>query len=201
VRYFFDFEFHEDGETIEPISMGMVCENGNALYIEFQFDVERAEANEWLAANVLPHLRIEPAQRLTRDEAKAAILEFIGDDEPQFWAYYADYDWVALCQIFGKMVDLPKGWPKFCFDLQQWWILLGQPPKIPKPENAHDALADAEWNVALFQSFADGERHRLCPMCGRRPISGKTWNMLTEQDAKIGKLIAENKELKAKLGK
>lgn len=41
------------------------------------------------------------------------------NNTPKFHAYYADYDWVAFCWLFGKMIDLPKGFPKFCFDLKQ----------------------------------------------------------------------------------
>lgn len=26
--------------------------------------------------------------------------------------YYADYDWVAFCQLFDRMIDLPKDFPK-----------------------------------------------------------------------------------------
>lgn len=36
-----------------------------------------------------------------------------------FYAYYADYDWVAFCWLFGKMIDLPKGFPMYCKDLKQ----------------------------------------------------------------------------------
>ena len=36
-----------------------------------------------------------------------------------FYAYYADYDWVAFCWLFGKMIDLPKGFPMYCRDLKQ----------------------------------------------------------------------------------
>lgn len=38
---------------------------------------------------------------------------------PEFYGYFADYDWVAFCWLYGKMVDLPKGFPKYCRDLKQ----------------------------------------------------------------------------------
>jgi hypothetical protein len=38
---------------------------------------------------------------------------------PQFYGIYADYDWVVFCWLFGKMNDLPKGFPKYCNDLKQ----------------------------------------------------------------------------------
>ena len=36
----------------------------------------------------------------------------------QFYGYFADYDWVAFCWLFGKMIDLPKGFPMYCKDLK-----------------------------------------------------------------------------------
>jgi len=38
---------------------------------------------------------------------------------PEFYAYYADYDWVVFCWLFGRMIDLPKGFPWYCKDLKQ----------------------------------------------------------------------------------
>lgn len=40
-------------------------------------------------------------------------------ENPDFYAYYADYDWVVFCSLFGTMMDLPKGFPMFCKDLKQ----------------------------------------------------------------------------------
>lgn len=37
----------------------------------------------------------------------------------EFYGYYADYDWVVFCWLFGKMKDLPKGFPMYCIDLKQ----------------------------------------------------------------------------------
>jgi hypothetical protein len=37
----------------------------------------------------------------------------------KFHAYYADYDWVVFCWLFGKMINLPKWLPKYCIDLKQ----------------------------------------------------------------------------------
>jgi hypothetical protein len=40
-------------------------------------------------------------------------------NEPKFYGYFADYDWVAFCWLFDKMMDLPKGFPMYCIDLKQ----------------------------------------------------------------------------------
>lgn len=42
-----------------------------------------------------------------------------GYAQPEFYAYYADYDWVVFCSLFGRMIDLPKGFPMYCKDLKQ----------------------------------------------------------------------------------
>lgn len=58
--------------------------------------------------------------------------KFFANNELQFKAYYADYDWVLFCTIFGTMMDLPDGFPMYCFDLKQefdrkmdnlWWVI------------------------------------------------------------------------------
>lgn len=38
---------------------------------------------------------------------------------PEFYAYYADYDWVVFCWLFGTMMNLPNGFPMYCKDLKQ----------------------------------------------------------------------------------
>ena len=37
----------------------------------------------------------------------------------KFYGYYSDYDWVVFCWLFGRMIDLPKGFPMYCIDLKQ----------------------------------------------------------------------------------
>lgn len=161
-RYFLDTEFVEDGFTIMPISLAFVREDGRELYIEFEFDEAKAKAHDFVRENVLPHLRGQ--EQYTREQAARRIANFLGvgpDDnqEPkpdiEVWAYFADYDWVLFAQVFGTMMDLPDGCPKFCMDLMQWWAQLGYPRgvKPPKPENAHDALADAHWNLEFYKNL------------------------------------------------
>ena len=46
------------------------------------------------------------------------ILDYDTKDV-QFYGYYSNYDWVVFCWLFGKMIDLPKGFPMYCIDLKQ----------------------------------------------------------------------------------
>ena len=146
-RFWFDTEFYEDGERINLISIGIVAEDGREYYAETDHAHQLASVNDWLRANVYPHLSDGSACR-PRKQIADEIVAFCGDC-PEFWAYYADYDWVVLCQLFGRMIDLPKGWPMYCRDIKQIADQYGV--RLPKQEGAeHNALADARWNKLAF---------------------------------------------------
>jgi hypothetical protein len=160
MKYFFDTEFIEDGKTIDLLSIGIVADDGRELYrrnAEARFE----KADQWAQENIFPSLgvRLTPqgwGLRLdddwySRSRIKNNILDFIGQDsKPEFWAYYADYDWVALCQLFGRMIDLPESWPKYCRDVKQLCDSLGN-PKLPKQEKEHHALEDARWTKQAYE--------------------------------------------------
>ena len=143
MRYFFDTEFIEDGKTIDLISIGIVAEDGREYYAE-NAGCDLEKASDWVKSSVIPHLK---GGKSLKDLAqiREEVLLFVGQDKPKFWAYYGAYDWVALCQLFGKMIDLPKGWPYYCRDIKQLCDSLGNPrlPELGKDE--HNALADARW--------------------------------------------------------
>lgn len=148
MRIWFDTEFIEDGRTIDLISIGMVREDDHYLYLENgQCHLNRA--SEWVRANVLPHLEGGIAV-MSRREIAEVVVRFAGK-EPEFWGYYADYDWVILCQLFGTMMDLPKGWPMFCLDIKQLCVSRGDPKLPEQGKGEHHALADARWNKLAWE--------------------------------------------------
>jgi hypothetical protein len=156
MKYFLDTEFIERGSyyPLELLSVGIVAEDDRTLYI-VNNEADLSHANAWVRQNVLPHLRTSLALILPLSEIRYAILNFVGKDEhPQFIAYYADYDWVVFCQIFGTMIDLPAHFPKYCWDLKQRCMDLGN-PRLPQPselgETEHNALADARWNKRMWE--------------------------------------------------
>jgi hypothetical protein len=88
--------------------------------------------------------------------------------KPEFWAYYADYDWVVFCQLFGSMIDLPQGFPMYCRDIKQKADEVEEylqrehdanfRLRLPKQMGEHNALADAQWNrkaLANLETYAD----------------------------------------------
>lgn len=187
---------------IDLISIGIVAEDGRKYYaISTEFNPKKA--NDWVKENVISKLPARyvnfngssPSERqnmlLWKSNKRIAddINRFVldGDIEykmgignpPQplceFYAYYADYDWVVFCSLFGRMIDLPKGFPMYCRDLKQ--IMderaerqvmqvdmtypnetrfetslrrLKEQPDFPKQNNEHDALSDAKWNKMLY---------------------------------------------------
>lgn len=148
MKIWFDTEFIEDGSTIDLISIGMVREDGQTLYLESS-DCDLSRASAWVKDNVFPSLTGKSAA-VPRWRIAQCVRNFAGE-KPEFWAYYADYDWVALCQLYGTMMDLPKGWPMFCLDIKQTAHMLGN-PKLPEQERGHhNALEDAMWNRAVYQ--------------------------------------------------
>lgn len=143
MRYWFDTEFIEDGRTIDLISIGIVAEDGREYYAECE-ECDLSRAVPWVQENVLPHLTGVKTPRATIADQIVAFVR----EAPEFWAYYADYDWVALCQLFGRMIDLPKGWPMFCRDLKQDTGAF----RLPKQETTeHHALADARWTRTAWE--------------------------------------------------
>ena len=147
-RIFFDTEFLEDGKTIDLISIGMVRDDGEAYYAQrAECDLERVKAHPWLSENVVPHLG---SLWIPAEQMRQEIRAFAGLN-PEFWAYYGDYDWVVLCQLFGTMMDLPPTWPMYCRDLKQ--LLDEQEIEAPPaPEDEHSALADAHWGMGVLES-------------------------------------------------
>lgn len=179
----------EDGETIEMLSIGLVREDGEEYYA-VNADANLLKANEFVVAHVIPHLPTKPRPvmewakqypEMLKDVAQVSldtghpdvksrwqisneVLSFVGP-KPEFWGYYADYDWVLLCQLYGRMVDLPPGWPMYCLDIKQFAWMMGD-PKLPDhdlnlgPE--HHALSDARWNWHAWH-FLDAYANRFNP--------------------------------------
>ncbi|MDJ0594419.1 MAG: 3'-5' exoribonuclease [Pleurocapsa sp. MO_226.B13] len=81
---------------------------------------------------------------------KTLLWELELDSKPEFWGYYADYDWVVFCQLFGTMMDLPTGFPMYCKDLKQECDRYGN-PRLPKQKHGkHNAVEDAKWNRYIY---------------------------------------------------
>lgn len=168
MKYFYDTEFIEDGKTIDLISIGIVAEDGRSFYAQ-NIDCDFSKASEWVKENVLlrlpglsfiqgeiwtKHMDNQDANWLRPKVIANALRSFCDRDiygKPEFWGYYSAYDHVALCQLFGTMMDLPKGWPMYTRDLKQLCDALGNPKLPEQGKDEHRALADAKWNRLAWE--------------------------------------------------
>lgn len=213
MKYFIDTEFRESPNTIDLISIGVVCEDGREYYaVSKDFDIKAAWNSYdytlqdfygvhkvyWLRKNVLKAIYLELYDKYeeevrialyrnvylkllpknftyrnfkklinkfgkTNKQIAEEIKEFcyysyseaqIENADIQFYGYYADYDHVCLSWLYGRMIDLPKGFPQYTKDIQQMIddnnidkeLLLEEVPQV----NCHNSLEDARWNMKLY---------------------------------------------------
>lgn len=174
-KYFLDTEFIEKPGSIELISIGIVNngtgEDSRAYYaISNEFNVKEVWDNDWLRENVLKQIftDIKESKRIkseeldftienaafiiakfgkSKKEIASEIIDFVGKN-PKFYGWYCDYDWVVFCWLFGRMIDLPKGFPMYMIDLKQFADLFQfnkdyVNSSIPENKREHHALCDA----------------------------------------------------------
>lgn len=183
---------------IDLISIGIVAEDGREYYA-ISNEFRSKDADDWVKKNVIQKLDskntfrsglITPTMMVSgpiwksNKEIRNGILTFFGckrdqlfyraPDGVEVYGYYSDYDWVLFCSLFGRMIDLPKGFPMYCKDLKQMmdekvysayinnpnkavhtfdnalrW--LKEDPRYPRGGDDHNALADAKWNYELYK--------------------------------------------------
>jgi DNA polymerase III epsilon subunit-like protein len=94
---FVDTEFTGlDPYNAELLSVGMVKLNGEEFYIEIEHKEEISDG--FVKSQVLPYL-IE--EKISREEAKKKILEFVGKEKPFMVATSPFYDVICLHKLFG----------------------------------------------------------------------------------------------------
>lgn len=163
-----DWEFLEEGNSVYPISVGMVREDGAELYYEFAAAPwTKVYKHDWLRANVVPALTCSKDGSLVRGEGTATFKSTIGivgkvyhflheaaQNSPlEMWGYYSAYDHVCLGQLFGAMVNLPDFVPMYTRDIQQEADRLNvKIPGLRMPgEREHHALDDARVELRMLQ--------------------------------------------------
>jgi hypothetical protein len=164
----YDCEFLEDGNTIDLISIGIVnITTGEEYYaVSKDFDTYRVVRDKWLMDNVMSSIehsliyadsRPEPIDLfVTGDNAKyrkdiARDIEAFFSEGVELWAYYGDYDHVALSQLWGKMVDLPPHFPMYTNDIKTLWQLAGRPDLPKQISGNHNALDDARHAAEVYR--------------------------------------------------
>jgi hypothetical protein len=164
MRCYYDTEFLEDGSTIALISIGLVADDGREYYaVNRDMPIRRIRKNPWLMENVVPSLpkahgpwifdmpkrwlfNYADACVKPRAQIAAEVGAFIlAAPDPQLWADWGAYDHVVLCQLWGRMIDLPEGIPMWTHDLRQELERSGREKQVPSMPGtrSHNALDDA----------------------------------------------------------
>lgn len=181
MRYWYDTEFVENGSTIDLISIGIVAEDGREYYAQ-SLRMNFKQCSDWIVRNVLLHLTDfdmgkqipigeKPGTDIYHNDwsrtswrdiegLRKDLKSFLDPkmyDKPELWGYYSAYDHVALCQLFGTMMQLPEGWPMYTRDIKQWCDQLGNPKLPEQGKGEHHALADARWNKVAWEFLKELE--------------------------------------------
>lgn len=157
MRIFVDTEFIDTGTLVHPISFGAVREDGATFYAEVKgcpFHL----ADDWVRANVIPHLKPEFAMPV---KALREQLECFCQPRPTFYGDHCSYDWLVICQLWGRMMDGPKGWPHRINDVAQFAASVGVDElEYPAHEGKqHNALDDALWTRDCYNFIASRLRN------------------------------------------
>lgn len=192
MKIFYDWEFLDTGRVIEPISLGMVTEEGAEYYAVFSHITmppiyAQICRHSWLMHNVVIHLPLKadaPLKmptigygggfRLDRDNPvvktkaviRAEVKAFLDQAAPvELWGYYPAYDHVLLAQLFGSMVEHPASMSMVTFDVAQLCNHLGRSEAtLPAdPQRAHNALEDARWTHDAYQALIGDVRPSWVP--------------------------------------
>lgn len=152
--------------VIMPLYIDMVHGDARNSFDVHNFHKHYGISNNEIAQKVFEFCTDET---LSLEKAKYYGIEY---KNVEFYGYYSDYDWVLFCSLFGRMIDLPKGFPMYCKDLKQeldgmymhqvsrypdmtrieaWLQDVKSMPNYPKQDNEHSALDDAKWNKALHE--------------------------------------------------
>ena len=136
--------FGKKRHFIDLISIGVVSED-NRNYYAISNEYRYKDASVWVKENVIKPMYIDTVHGdsrnryntsnfqkhfgLDNEQIKSDLLKFFGCyRDVAFWrapegikvyGYYSSYDLVLFCSLFGRMIDLPKGFPMYCIDLMQ----------------------------------------------------------------------------------
>jgi hypothetical protein len=135
----------------------LVKASGETYYaISSEFDVTKA--NEWLQANIIAHLE-NYITRKPLSQIGIEIVNFIGYQKAEFWAFFGTFDWFLVMDLYGGFEYLPYNFPMYCGELKQEIERLNFPENLfPVQVNQHQALSDAKWNKALHEKLIDFEK-------------------------------------------
>lgn len=190
MRVYHDWEFLEKNNSVYPISVGMVREDGKSLYYEFaEAPWTEVLKHDWLKTYVVPLLTCANDGSLVKMEGtltfkstlviRSKVQEFLsrahfdGGGKLELWGWYSGYDHVCLGQLFGAMINLPSFIPMWTNDIRQEVHRLGnlRIPDFREPgELVHHALDDAKAEMRMHNWLIELESEKNVRIANSRGI-------------------------------
>lgn len=170
MKLFFDFEFTQLKQSAQPISLGIVAENGWTFYAEFS-EVDLDIVDDWIKENVVPGLTHPVSDLGYCSHAFGGDSSFITKrlllwlsiiglpkgEKFEMWGDCLAYDWVLFCELFGGAMNLPDNIYYIPFDLATLFLTRGVDPDISRElysgfsGTKHNALDDAKSIKACYE--------------------------------------------------
>ena len=147
---FLDTEFSDlNPYNGEVLSIGLVKPGGEELYLELEYD---GSVSDWVRQDIIPMLT---APKVSREEARRRIKEFVGKGMPYAVAYVNQYDDVYLNKLFQGD---EKPWHWLPIDFASMMFAVGLDPESQIVESfpgyrEHNALDDAKLLRDCYMKF------------------------------------------------
>ena len=181
-KIFFDLEFTGLHKLTTPISIGLVCEDGNKFYAEFT-DYDKFQIDNFLRSEVISKLILQDYNfdkdydpdstevyvkgdiDLIYATLNAWLLQY-EEDGIEMWGDVLAYDWVLFINSFGNGLALPKFIDYIPMDLSTALKLYGIDKDVNRDEFAygeevansrkdkkHNSLYDAETQLEVYKKM------------------------------------------------
>lgn len=177
MKIFFDTEFTGLHKDTTLISIGLVSEDGETFYAEFN-DYDKSQLDDWLQENVIDNLQfnkwdtisslglsmnhkvvetnVKHNKVVVADKLSKWLEQF---DTVEIWSDCLSYDWVLFNDLFGHAFNIPKNVYYIPFDICTLFKVKGIDPDISREEFAgidgakHNALHDAVVIKACYEKL------------------------------------------------
>jgi hypothetical protein len=177
MKIFFDFEFTGLHKNTTPISIGLVTDEGNKFYAEFN-DFDNNQVDGWIQDNVISKLlynehfmclELQPDNKtmLMKDDKQNIsnqlniwLSQF---KEIEFWGDCVAYDWILFVDLIGMgkpMRKMPKNFVSYqAYDVFTILKIKGVNSKenrhkllgLDDGKQQHNSLYDAEITKKLYE--------------------------------------------------
>lgn len=178
MKIYFDCEFSGLIKNTSLISIGIISENGDEFYAEFN-DYDKSKIDKWLKNNIIDKLlfnnkdeysKITTKKTYIKNNKKEVTKKLIKwlenfDDEIEIWSDTLAYDWVLFCDLFDGALNLPKYIYYIPFDIVTLLKVKDIDPDITREDyvkeylndddlkNKHNSLFDAKIIKLIYEKI------------------------------------------------